>query len=219
MKQAINYRHLLKRYEFYAPRYDKLFRRYSAATLGKALEAIPMEGEAWLLDVACGTGMLADMLLRKRPNLHITGVDLSPHMLERARQRIAPVPGRVEWLVGHAEQLPVESHRFDVLTCTNAFHLVQDAPAALAEFRRVLKREGKVVLVDWCLDFPIMRVRDAALRVSDRQKRHIRRLFEMVNLMQEAGFAVEHSERFLATPVWGLMCVVAVNGPAPSTSA
>ena len=67
--------------------------------------------------------------------------------------------------------------------------------------------------------FVAMRVRDAALRVSDRQKRHIRRLFEMVNLMQEAGFAVEHSERFLATPVWGLMCVVAVNGPAPSTSA
>src|SRR4051812_15071627 len=102
-----DYRHLLGRYARYAPLYDRRFGRYSAATLGKALEVIPLEGSAKLLDVACGTGLLIDMMRRQRPDLRATGVDISPQMLERAKQRIPPAPGQIEWLVGHAESLPV----------------------------------------------------------------------------------------------------------------
>lgn len=208
MTQAINYENLLKRYAFYAPRYDRIFRRYSAATLRKALEAIPLEGKTWLLDVACGTGLLADMLLRERPNLHITGVDISAHMLDKARQRVPAQPGKVEWLVGFAENLPVVTGRYDVLTCTNAFHLVQDAEAALREFRRALKPGGTLVLVDWCLDFPVMQVRNAALLIGDRQKRKIRRLADLASLVESAGFSIESQERFTPRPLWGLMCIV-----------
>src|SRR5882672_12909588 len=84
---TINYRPLLKRYARYAPRYDRRFARYSAATLNKALEIIPSNGERSLLDVACGTGILVQLLHERRPQLRITGVDITPQMLEQARRR------------------------------------------------------------------------------------------------------------------------------------
>src|SRR5262245_21045365 len=213
--RSTNYRHLLGRYARYAPRYDRLFARYSAATLGRALEIIPLEGAAKILDVACGTGLLLDMIRRQRPDVCTTGIDISPQMLELAKQRIPAQTGRVEWSVGHAEQLPVGSNQFDVLTCTNAFHLVQDARTALVEFRRVLKAEGTLVLVDWCLDYPVMKFRNAVLRVIDHQQRSIRRLHQLADLIDAAGFAIQSKRRF-RSGLWGMMCVVAQNPRMPS---
>lgn len=219
--EAGSYRHLLSRYRRYAAggRYDRWFARYSRATLRHALEAIPIQGGGEgvrLLDVACGTGLFAAMLRAERPRLRITGVDVSPDMLELAKRRLPPSPENgIAWKQGFAESLPVESGGFDVVTCTNAFHLVQDGAAAIREFRRVLKPGGTLVLVDWCLDYRVMRLRNAVLRIVDRQKRAIRTLDQMVRLVEDAGprggLAIRLKVRFLATPAWGMMCVVAAR--------
>src|SRR5436190_19066332 len=106
MVQTVNYRNLLKRYAAYASYYDRRWARYSAMTLSKALQAISVDGPRAVPDVACGTGLLAQMLRRERPQLVITGVDISPQMLEQARKRTPPTPeNHVSWLVGHAEDL------------------------------------------------------------------------------------------------------------------
>src|SRR6185503_19882908 len=162
-----------------------------------------------LLDVARGTGLFAAMIKAQRPSLRITGVDVSPDTLELARRRLPSAPDNaVEWKQGFVESLPVESARFDVLTCTNAFHLVQDAPAASREFRRVLRPGGTLVLVDWCTDFPMMAIRRAVLQVVDHQKRSIRTLDQMAGLLADAGFQIQSSERFRAKATWGMMCIV-----------
>ena len=205
---TINYRPLLKRYARYAPRYDRRFARYSAATLNKALEIIPSNGERSLLDVACGTGILVQLLHERRPQLRITGVDITPQMLEQARRRVTE-GNSVGWKLGHAEKLPVDDQQFDIVTCTNAFHLVQDAAAALREFHRVLRPGGTLVLVDWCLDYPQMRLFNLIQRIADHQKRNVRNLHEMVKLLGEAGFEVEESERFMPRALWGMMRTVA----------
>jgi SAM-dependent methyltransferase len=212
----VNYQNLLKRYAAYASNYDRRWARYSAATLSKAVDAIPSDGQASLLDVACGTGLLAEMLRREHPQLSITGVDISPQMLDRARQRVPPTPSNhIAWHQGHAEQLPVENEHFDIVTCTNAFHLVQDTPRALESFRNALKPGGTLIIVDWCRDYPFMRVRDKALRLLDRQRRQIRTLDELVNAIETAGFAIQSRERF-RTGMWGMMCVVALKPEIPS---
>jgi ubiquinone/menaquinone biosynthesis C-methylase UbiE len=208
-----NYQNLLQRYAAYAPNYDRKWGRYSAATLHRALEAIPAEGHSSLVDVACGTGLLAHMLRQHRPTLSITGVDISPDMLAKARQRIP----NITWCIGRAEQLPVESGQFDVLTCTNAFHLVQDAAAALTEFRRVVRPGGTIVIVDWCRDDPIMKLRDAILHIADRQRRQIRTMREQLDLLEQCGLNAVNAERFRAG-LWGLMCVVARTPPVTAST-
>ena len=209
--ESTNYQNLLRRYASYAPNYDRKWGRYSVATLSRALEAIPAEGHSSLIDVACGTGLLADMLRQHRPHLSMTGVDISPDMLEKARERLPDV----SWRVGRAEALPVADGQFDVLTCTNAFHLVQDAGTALMEFRRVVRPGGTIVIVDWCRDFPIMKLRHAVLQIADRQRREIRTLREQVELFERCGLTPISHEQFRAG-LWGLMCVVARTPMIPS---
>jgi hypothetical protein len=79
---------------------------------------------------------------------------------------------------------------------------------ALGEFRRVLRPGGALVLVDWCRDYPLMQFRDGVLRLFDRQRRQVRRLSELTDLLRESGFDVASADRFRAG-LWGLMRVVA----------
>lgn len=202
------YRNLLRRYERYAPDYDQRFARYSEGTLNKALQLVPHDFAGDVLDVACGTGLFITKLRADRPHARITGIDISPQMLERARQRFNG-DERVRFATGTAEHLPFDDASFDIIACNNAFHLVQDAPAALREFHRVLKSPGRVIIVDWCIDYPQIRVFDMFLRISDRQVRHIRSLQALSQLLQDARFAIAHRERFRVPPLWGLMAIAA----------
>ena len=201
------YSNLLSRYRRYAPEYDQQYARYTAGTLGKAVSLLP-ESARTLLDVACGTGALAAAVRERGCEMAITGIDISPDMLERARERFKHEDG-VDFRTGTAEHLPVDDRAFDALTCNNAFHLVQDAAAALREFHRVLKPGGRAVIVDWCRDAPQMKAMAIGLKLTDRQVRRIRTLDGLTSLLQEHGFSVMHAERFRVPPLWGLMAVAA----------
>jgi ubiquinone/menaquinone biosynthesis C-methylase UbiE len=201
------YRNLLKRYERYAPSYDRRFARYSDGTLHKALDLVP-DTDGQLLDVACGTGLFESLLRKHRPRMRITGIDLSPQMLERARERFVG-DKQVQFMGGSAERIDAADASYDVLVCNNAFHLVQDAPAALREFHRVLRPGGRAIIVDWCMDYPQIVMMDLFLRMSDRQTRNIRTIEALAKLMHAAGFQVMHRERFRVPPLWGLMALAA----------
>jgi ubiquinone/menaquinone biosynthesis C-methylase UbiE len=201
------YRNLLKRYERYAPSYDRRFARYSDGTLHRALDLVPESG-GHLLDVACGTGLFESLLRQERPRIQITGIDLSPQMLDQARERFAG-DDHVRFIHGSAERIDAPDVAFDVVVCNNAFHLVQDAPTALREFYRVLKPGGRAIIVDWCMDYPQIAMMDLFLRMSDRQVRNVRTIKAMSKLMQEAQLEVAHRERFRVPPFWGLMALAA----------
>ena len=203
------YRHLLYRYRRYAPNYDRHYARYSDGSLARALAMTPdIDGD--LLDVACGTGLFEAHLRQRRPRLRITGVDISPEMLASARRRFAG-DDHVRFLQGTAEQLPVESNAFDIVGCNNAFHLVQDASAALREFHRVLRARGMLIIIDWCRNAPQMALMTAGQRLLDRQVRHVRGVHEMRALLSEHRFDVQRCERFRVRPMWGLMAFSALR--------
>jgi ubiquinone/menaquinone biosynthesis C-methylase UbiE len=203
------YANLLTRYRRYAPRYDHKFARYSDGTLARALALVP-EREADLLDVACGTGLFIARLRQHRPRIYITGVDISEEMLSQAQRRFAG-DAMVRFAASGAERLPVDDASFDIVACNNAFHLVQDADAALREFRRVLRPGGRVIIVDWCIDYPQMAMMAAALRMTDRHARHIRSLRALTALLGEHAFEVTDRQRFRVPPMWGLMAVAATR--------
>jgi ubiquinone/menaquinone biosynthesis C-methylase UbiE len=95
-----------------------------------------------ILDVGCGTGLLTGRLATERPQATVTGFDFSAGMLDQARQQ-SPTQS---WVRGDATRLPVRSSGIDVITCTESFHWYPDQPAAVSEFARVLRPNGRAII-------------------------------------------------------------------------
>jgi SAM-dependent methyltransferase len=109
----------------------------------------PEPGERWL-DVGTGTGAVA--LRAARAGAHVTGVDLSPVMVQAAR-RSALREGLAAWFeVGDVERLFFADGRFDVVSSALGAFLAPDHAAAAAELARVCRRGGRLGLVAWLPD-------------------------------------------------------------------
>ncbi|WP_035485279.1 methyltransferase domain-containing protein [Geminicoccus roseus] len=99
-----------------------------------------------VLDVACGTGVLAREAARQvQPDGAVTGLDRNPGMLALARRT---APG-IDWREGMAEQLPFEDNAFDRVLCQFGLMFFQDRTGALKEMRRVLRPGGLVAVAVW----------------------------------------------------------------------
>jgi SAM-dependent methyltransferase len=94
------------------------------------------------LDAACGTGRFADFLARR--GHRVIGVDSSPDMLAHARHR---VPAG-EFHVAELDRLPLPSDSVDVVVCALALVHVARLEPVLAEFARVLRPGGDLVISD-----------------------------------------------------------------------
>ncbi|MEL6436263.1 MAG: class I SAM-dependent methyltransferase [Pseudomonadota bacterium] len=103
-----------------------------------------------VLEIGCGTGTTA---LHHAPFVrHITGTDISPEMVEIAREKIAETgPLNADFIASTAENLPFPTASFDVAMGHNLYHLVDDVDAALAEAHRVTKPGGIFITKTPCL--------------------------------------------------------------------
>ncbi|MEU3984942.1 class I SAM-dependent methyltransferase [Streptomyces sp. NPDC026672] len=111
-----------------------------AAALGGWLPARPGD----VLDLGCGTGSLS--LLAAEQGHHVTGVDRSPAMIERARAKLA---GRdAVFLVGDAAAPPVGEERYDVVLVRHVLWTLPDPARALRHWRGLLRPAGRFVLVE-----------------------------------------------------------------------
>ena len=96
-----------------------------------------------VLDVACGTGILArEIAARVGPSGHVTGLDLNEGMLAVAR-RLRP---EIDWRQGDAAKLPFEDSAFDVVVSQFALMFFPDRVAALREMWRVLAPRGRLAV-------------------------------------------------------------------------
>jgi demethylmenaquinone methyltransferase/2-methoxy-6-polyprenyl-1,4-benzoquinol methylase len=109
----------------------------------------PRDGER-ILDVATGTGMVADELLR-RARCTVVGLDQSAEMLGAARRRFAagPASSRVELLTGEAEALPFADAGFDALTFTYLLRYVEDPQETMRELARVVRSGGRIASLEF----------------------------------------------------------------------
>lgn len=108
--------------------------------------ARPLPGER-MLDVACGTGIVARRVAALvGPTGKVVGLDLSPAMLEVARNVATQEGHSIEWHEGRAEALPFPDGAFDLVVCQTSLQFVPDRPAAVAEMRRVACTGGRVVI-------------------------------------------------------------------------
>lgn len=110
----------------------------------RLLDAAGLVGGERVLDVACGTGVVARAAVR-RGAAAVTGVDRNRAMLGVAR-RTTPVATFVE---ADAAALPLPDGAFDLATCQQGLQFFPDRAGALREQRRVLRTGGRAALALW----------------------------------------------------------------------
>ena len=100
-----------------------------------------------VLDVACGTGVVA--VTAARLGAKVTGLDLTPALLERARENAAIAEVSIDWHEGDAEQLPFDNESFDVVVSQYGHMFAPRPDVALGEMLRVLKKGGTIAFSTW----------------------------------------------------------------------
>jgi ubiquinone/menaquinone biosynthesis C-methylase UbiE len=106
-----------------------------------------VRGGQKVLDVACGTGPTA--VTAARLGAKVTALDLTPELLNRARQNAKIAEVEIEWHEGDAEHLPFADATFDVVLSQYG-HIFAPRPAvAIAEMLRVLKPGGTIAFSTW----------------------------------------------------------------------
>jgi len=148
-------------YDWFAPRYDGV-KQYNKAEDAlmlaepilrhlRSYSPLPTgEGSgvrACVLDVATGTGRLADALLSQpRFKGHIIVLDASAGMLALAREKLGLHGDRIKFAQHDAQTLPYPDKSFEVVTCLEALEFMRDWRGAVKEMLRVLKPGGLLML-------------------------------------------------------------------------
>jgi ubiquinone/menaquinone biosynthesis C-methylase UbiE len=112
----------------------------------RVLDAAAIGSDDEVLDVGCGTGVLARAAARRTDGEgSVTGLDVNDGMLAVARQGA----DGIVWRQGSAESLPFPDRSFDRVVSQFALMFFTDPAAAVAEMARVLRPGGRVTIATW----------------------------------------------------------------------
>jgi len=138
---------ILKSYERYAPVYDQTF-GWLLSFRGRSMAAgVTNARPGRVLEVGVGTGISLNYY-RKEHQVH--GIDISPHMLAKARRRVSQKRlGHVTGLeIMDARDLQYSDNTFDAVVAAYVMSVVPDPSRVLREIERVCKPGGDVVIVN-----------------------------------------------------------------------
>ena len=113
----------------------------------RLLENVPLRPGDQVLDVACGTGVVARLAAdRVAPSGRVVGIDLNDAMLAVARAHAPDTGALIEWRQGDADALPFSEAAFDAVLCQQGLQFMPDKLGAVREMRRVAVPGGIVAL-------------------------------------------------------------------------
>lgn len=136
-----------------APRYDVVTRLLSvgadARWKRRLIRMLPLQISGTLLDIATGTGDIAEMLAERYSTARVVAVDLNPRMIDRARRRVRRFGRRVEVRQADMAELPLGSGTAAAVTAGYAIRNAPSVERTVAELARVLQPGGRLVLLDF----------------------------------------------------------------------
>jgi len=126
---------------------DIVWRRRALARLERACGG----GLGNILDLATGTADFAIEAARRFPAASVTGIDLTPAMLDIGNRKVADagLSGRIALREGNATELPFGDRSFDAALCAFGFRNFPDINASLAEAARILRDGGRLVVLEF----------------------------------------------------------------------
>ncbi len=167
----------------------------------------PLPPGARVLDLGGGTGVLARVLLRARPDLRVVVVDAAPGMLAQA-------PAGAERVVARAEALPFADGCFDAAVVGEALHHFRDLEAALAELART-SRDGALL---WVYEFDPRPWAGRLLALAERALGEPARFLppeRMVRALARVGYVVRTEARGFRYLVYGVLSRKAAGRSSP----
>lgn len=133
-------------YQGIARWYDRLFEPLNAKLRAIGLALAELNAGQSVLDVGCGTGSLLAIWRTRGCVVH--GIDKSAAMLNVARRKLGDA---ARLYVGDATRMPFDDAEFDRVTAMLTLHEMRQPErlSVLREMRRVLKSEGRIILIDF----------------------------------------------------------------------
>ncbi|MCJ7664566.1 MAG: class I SAM-dependent methyltransferase [Desulfobacterales bacterium] len=138
--------------------FSRMAKKYMRFPIKRVLSRIRAQGieKGVVLDIGTGPGIFPLGIAESLPGLEFLGIDLSPAMIQtaRANARERGLEHRVHFQIGSAYALPLKDKSVDLVLCMQTMHHLEDPLAFFNEAARVLKEEGKFVMVDLRRDAP-----------------------------------------------------------------
>ncbi len=138
-------------YDKLAGIYDLWGRLTESHARSRAMDLAAIKDGESILEVAVGTGLAFYEIVKRNPHGYNVGIDLSKGMLDKARKRLSELKrGNYVLEMGTAFDLPMENESIDLLMNNYMFDLIpySDMDKVLEEFKRVLKKSGRLILVN-----------------------------------------------------------------------
>jgi ubiquinone/menaquinone biosynthesis C-methylase UbiE len=184
---------VLRFYEKDAHTYDREMNFFDRLLFAGGREWVCSRAEGEVLEIAIGTGR---NLPHYPDHVRLTGIELSPAMLELARARAGELGREVDLRVGDAQALDFPDESFDTVVSTLSLCTIPDDRAAVAEGRRVLRPGGRFLLLEHVRS-PLLPVRFGERLLDPLSVRfqadHLLR--EPLEHLHAEGFTVEQVER------------------------
>lgn len=189
MSIAIKIKHGL-RFDSWSKRYDRSILQHlvfdrSHNMFFSELKSFLKKGTR-ILDVGCGTGKFMFRLYDCNKDLDLHGMDYSKEMIRQARFKLKDE--KITFKIGDVEELPYESETFDIITCSNSFHHYPNQKKAVSEMHRVLKDDGKVMIIDGSRDKILGKVIFNITQIAEGDVYHIFRK-ELKDMLMSVGFS------------------------------
>ncbi|HEY3946684.1 MAG TPA: class I SAM-dependent methyltransferase [Solirubrobacteraceae bacterium] len=132
-------------YDRTASKYDRQIELFERMLFGDGREWVCSQAVGDVLEIAIGTGR---NLRYYRDEVRVTGIELSPEMLELARRKAAAIGREADLRVGDAQALEFPDESFDTVICTLSLCTIPCDRAAVREVGRVLRPGGRLVLLE-----------------------------------------------------------------------
>lgn len=150
MQQLVEYKEMA-RVTWATGDYDAMLRQEGLYEVGpRIVRSVGVGPGEDLLDVACGTGNAT--IPAALAGARVTGLDLTPEMLAKGRERAEAVGARIEWVRADAEDLPFPDEHFDVVLSTFGCMFAPRHEVVAGEIARVLRPGGRIGLCTWTPD-------------------------------------------------------------------
>ncbi len=148
--------------------------------------------KASILEIGCGNGKVACFLSEKLKTKNFDAIDIDPQIIATA-ESLLPKNSNVIFQVANTCKLPFPDSSFDAVIELNALHHIADWKRAINQIKRVLKKDGKLLLRDFGIEAFSLPVIGLLIRSwLDNPYEHMYDQKELMSYLRKSGFEITH---------------------------